>query len=73
MVSETFREDVRRILSEELDKGVVVNMVNGVIDDLHCLKTAMIRDDRRSVGDMLESLDQRTRILRNKLHQANDI
>jgi hypothetical protein len=73
MVSETFREDVRRILSEELDKNAMLNMANGIIDDLHCLKTAMIREDRRSVGDMLESLDQRTRVLRNKLNQANDI
>jgi hypothetical protein len=73
MVSDTFREEARRILVEELDKGAMVNMANGIIDDLHCLKTAMIRDDRRSVGDMLESLDQRTRILRNKLHQADNV
>lgn len=73
MVSDAFRDDIRRILAEELDKGAMVNMVNGVIDDLHCLKTAMIRQDQRSVGDMLESLDQRTRILRNKLHQADNI
>jgi len=73
MVTETFREDVRRILSEELDKNAMVNMANGIIDDLACLKTAMIREDKRSVGDMLDSLDKRTRILRNKLHQADNV
>lgn len=73
MVSEALREDVQRILAEELDKNALRNMTNGIIDDLHCLKTAMIREDRRTVGDMLESLDQRTRVLRGKLDQANDI
>jgi hypothetical protein len=73
MVSETFREDVRRILADELDKNAMVNMANGIIDDLHSLKTAMFREDKRTVGDVMESLDKRTRILRNKLHQADDV
>lgn len=73
MVTEALREDIRRILTEELDKGALVNMANGIIDDLHCLKTAMYRDDSRTVGDIFESLDKRTRVLRDKLHQADDI
>jgi hypothetical protein len=73
MANETFRDDVRRILTEELDKNAMVNMANGIIDDLHSLKTAIYREDRRTVGDVMESLDQRTRILRNKLYQADNI
>lgn len=73
MVTEAFREDVRRVLEGELDRNALRNMMNGIIDDYHCLKTAMIRDDKRTVGDMFESLDKRTRILRGKLDQANDI
>lgn len=73
MVTEALREDMRRILEEELDRNALRNMMNGIIDDYHCLKTAMIRDDKRTAGDMLESLDKRTRVLRCKLDQADDV
>lgn len=73
MVSEALREDVRRVLEEELDRNALRNMMNGIIDDYHCLKTAIIRDDKRTAGDIFESLDKRTRILRSKLDQAHDV
>lgn len=73
MVSDAFREDVRRVLEGELDRDALRNLINGIIDDYHCLKTAVIRRDKRTVGDMFESLDQRTRVLRGKLDQANDV
>jgi hypothetical protein len=73
MVSEALRENVRRVLAEELDSNALRNMVIGIIDDYQCLKTAVYRDDTRTIGDMMESLDQRTRILRGKLDQANDV
>lgn len=73
MVSDAFRDDVRRILAEELEKGALVTMANGIIDDLHCLKTALYRNDKLTAGDVFNSLDKRTRVLRDKLDQADDI